>query len=102
MEQAVADFVREIAPTLQTRRRDLHKYAESGWLEFRTATLVAEELHRLGYPLKLGREVIDADARMGLPSAEVLAQQEQRALSRAHCRNGCHIFPAAFVASSPP
>lgn len=76
------DLVNARIPQMQTWRRDLHQYAESGWLEFRTATLVAEELHRLGYQLQLGREVIDADARMGLPSAEVLAQQEARALQQ--------------------
>ncbi|MCT6592020.1 amidohydrolase [Pantoea dispersa] len=78
----LSDLVNARIPQMQTWRRDLHQYAESGWLEFRTATLVAEELHRLGYQLQLGREVIDADARMGLPSAEVLAQQEARALQQ--------------------
>ncbi|KAA6098854.1 MULTISPECIES: amidohydrolase [unclassified Pantoea] len=78
----LSDLVNARIPQMQTWRRDLHHYAESGWLEFRTATLVAEELHRLGYQLQLGREVIDADARMGLPSAEVLAQQEARALQQ--------------------
>ncbi|MEB5837951.1 amidohydrolase [Pantoea dispersa] len=78
----LTDLVNARIPQMQTWRRDLHQYAESGWLEFRTATLVAEELHRLGYQLQLGREVIDADARMGLPSAEVLAQQEARALQQ--------------------
>ncbi|MFQ1680330.1 amidohydrolase [Pantoea dispersa] len=78
----LSDLVNARIPQMQTWRRDLHQYAESGWLEFRTATLVAEELHRLGYQLQLGREVIDADVRMGLPSAEVLAQQEARALQQ--------------------
>jgi aminobenzoyl-glutamate utilization protein A len=96
MDQAVADFVREITPALQERRRDLHKFAESGWLEFRTATLVAEELHRLGYPLKLGREVIDAQSRMGLPSADVLAQQEQRALSQGALPQWLSHFSGGF------
>lgn len=78
----LSDLVNARIPQMQTWRRDLHQFAESGWLEFRTATLVAEELHRLSYQLQLGREVIDADARMGLPSAEVLAQQEARALQQ--------------------
>lgn len=47
--------VEKLIPWLRETRRDLHKYAESGWLEFRTATRVAEALHQLGYPLKLGR-----------------------------------------------
>ncbi len=36
-------------------------------MEFRTATLVAEELHQLGYSLALGREVVNESSRMGLP-----------------------------------
>ncbi|WP_345827407.1 amidohydrolase [Pantoea sp. BRR-3P] len=80
--KTLSERVNARVPQMQAWRRDLHHFAESGWLEFRTATLVAEELHRLGYQLKLGREVIDADARMGLPSDEVLAQQEARALEQ--------------------
>ncbi|ECQ8982645.1 amidohydrolase [Salmonella enterica subsp. enterica] len=69
-------------PQRQIRRRELRHFAESGWPEFRTTPLVAEELHQPRYQLKPRREVIDADARMGLPSAEVLAQQEARVLEQ--------------------
>ena len=31
------------------RRRDLHKHPESAWTEFRTASIVAQELTDLGY-----------------------------------------------------
>jgi aminobenzoyl-glutamate utilization protein A len=60
-------------------RRDFHKYAESGWMEFRTASLVARKLTDLGYMIKIGPEVIDEDARMGLPSPEDLEKHWQRA-----------------------
>ena len=96
MHQAVADYVEQLTPRLQAWRRDLHKYAESGWLEFRTATLVADELQRLGYQLQLGREVIAADARMGLPSAEVLAEQEQRALAQGALAEWLPHFSGGF------
>ncbi|MDV5227410.1 M20 family metallo-hydrolase [Providencia rettgeri] len=71
-----------ITHQLQTWRRDFHQYAESGWFEFRTATIVADELNRLGYQLQLGKEVINADDRMGLPPAEQLAWQEKRAIEQ--------------------
>lgn len=80
--QTLSDLVTDLIPRMQHWRRDFHLYAESGWLEFRTATLVAEELSRLGYQLQTGRQVIKADARMGLPSDEVLKQQEARALEQ--------------------
>jgi len=98
MHQAIADFVKEIAPRLQAQRRDLHKFAESGWLEFRTATLVAAELHRLGYALQLGKEVVNAEARMGLPPAHVLAQHEQRALEQGALPEWLPHFSGGFCA----
>lgn len=54
-------------------RRDLHQHAESGFLEMRTASLVANRLTELGYPLKTAKEVMEADQRMGVPSQEILA-----------------------------
>lgn len=71
-----------ITHQLQTWRRDFHQYAESGWFEFRTATIVADELNRLGYQLQLGKEVINANDRMGLPPADQLALQEKRAIEQ--------------------
>jgi aminobenzoyl-glutamate utilization protein A len=61
-------------------RRDFHKYAESGWFEFRTASLVARRLHNLGLDLRVGREVMTPADRMGLPDAEALEAQWQRAV----------------------
>ncbi|HBT11862.1 MAG TPA: peptidase M20, partial [Erwinia persicina] len=98
MHQAIAEFVKEIAPRLQEQRRDLHKYAESGWLEFRTATLVAAELHRLGYQLTLGKDVVKAGARMGLPTPEVLAFHEQRALEQGALPEWLPHFSGGFCA----
>ncbi|MFW5994316.1 MAG: amidohydrolase [Halanaerobiaceae bacterium] len=60
-------------------RRDFHKYAESGWTEFRTASKVAEILDNLGFDLQLGREVIEQEARMGLPAQIELEEHYQRA-----------------------
>ncbi len=95
--QALSQRVDQLFPALQRQRRDLHQYAESGWLEFRTSTLVAERLSELGYRLMLGREVIDADSRMGLPSAEVLKQQEQRALDQGAIARWMPHFSGGFT-----
>ena len=35
-------------------------------LEFRTAAKVAEILDQLGYSLAMGRDVVDAESRMGI------------------------------------
>ncbi|KQL46673.1 peptidase M20 [Brevibacillus choshinensis] len=82
MDEHVDDLVEELYPSLQEWRRDFHKYAESGWVEFRTASIVASKLASWGYEVKAGREVIAADARMGVPPQAFLKEQEQRALSQ--------------------
>ncbi|HCW98780.1 MAG TPA: peptidase M20 [Pantoea sp.] len=81
---------------MQNWRRDLHQFAESGWLEFRTATRVADALHKLGYQLQLGREVINAEARMGLPDADTLKQQEARALQQGALAQWMPAFSGGF------
>ncbi|MBF9002749.1 M20 family metallo-hydrolase [Vibrio nitrifigilis] len=78
-------------------RRDLHQHAESGWVEFRTSTIVADLLDKLGYELALGRDVIKDESRMGLPSPEFLAQQEQRALEQGAIEKWLGYFSGGFT-----
>ncbi|MBN1402481.1 MAG: amidohydrolase [Anaerolineae bacterium] len=68
-----------IAPKLIAYRRDLHRYAESGWVEYRTASLVARRLADLGYSLHIGPAALSEAERMGLPEPAFLAAQWQRA-----------------------
>ena len=68
------EYLRQLAPSMTQWRRDFHLHAESGWLEFRTASKVADILDGLGYQLALGRDVIDADSRMGLPDEETVVK----------------------------
>ncbi|MBN1660105.1 MAG: amidohydrolase [Anaerolineae bacterium] len=60
-------------------RRDFHRHAESGWTEFRTASLVARRLAELGWEVSAGSVVVDSDARMGLPPGEDLEAHRERA-----------------------
>jgi aminobenzoyl-glutamate utilization protein A len=89
--------IEALAPRLRQWRRDFHHYAESGWVEFRTATLVARELDALGWQLALGRDVISADARMGLPDADTLAAEEQRALAQGADPHWLPAFSGGFT-----
>ena len=93
------EYLRQLAPSMTQWRRDFHLHAESGWLEFRTASKVADILDGLGYQLALGRDVIDADSRMGLPDEETLAQAFERA--RAGCRRLKAVSPAWWPRSTP-
>jgi len=72
-------MAQELALQLVTYRRDFHRYAESGWTEFRTASLIARRLADLGCEVQVGRKVICEQDRMGVPSADVLEECWQRA-----------------------
>ena len=67
---------------LRAVRRDLHTYAEAGWCEIRTSSLIAKRLTELGYQVLTGPDVCLAEARMGLPPEEQLEAEYQRALQQ--------------------
>ena len=60
-------------------RRDLHKYPESAWTEFRTSSLVARHLEKLGYSLTVGEDTVDPSAVMGRPPQPEIDAHIQRA-----------------------
>ncbi|PPC77955.1 peptidase M20 [Pokkaliibacter plantistimulans] len=97
MSIELAAQVAELEKKMVGWRRDIHQFAESGWLEFRTATIVAEELETLGYQLQLGKEVFVADARMGVPDADTLACHEQRALEQGAIARWLPHFSGGFT-----
>ena len=66
--------------TMITYRRDFHKYAEVGWLEVRTASLIAKRLAGLGYDVYVGKDVCKAEERMGVPPQDVLDAHYARAM----------------------
>lgn len=68
-------------PELIKRRRDLHRHPETGWTEFRTASMVIKELQALGYDVTMGSDAVAASEMMGLPNSEVLEQAMTRAVS---------------------
>ena len=63
-------------------RRDLHKYAEAGWTEFRTAAFAIKELQKMGYTIKMGEEVLKKSEMMGVPGAEELKKHQERAIAQ--------------------
>jgi len=82
MIDRISEVTEEISVSLLEWRRDLHKHAEAGWVEFRTASFVASKLSSWGYEIQAGRQVIKDEARMGVPDRAYLEQQEKRALSQ--------------------
>lgn len=51
-------------------RRDFHKFPELGFLEMRTASIVADTLEKLGFDLLLGKEIMKPASCMGKPDSK--------------------------------
>lgn len=80
--QKIIDAAQAVTPEMVSVRRDFHKYAETGWLEMRTSSIIARKLKELGYEVLVGEDVCERDARMGVPSDEVLNAAYERAVSQ--------------------
>jgi len=78
--EQIAQLVESIRPKIIRWRRDFHQYPETGWTEFRTASLVARTLSELGFAVLAGRNAVKPEARMGLPGAAELREAKERAL----------------------
>lgn len=72
MTETIRSRAQALLLELTAIRRDLHRYAEPGWMEMRTTSLLARKLTDLGYEVLTGPAVCKAEARMGLPSSEAL------------------------------
>lgn len=83
MYEKIVTLVDEVTADLVTTRRDFHKYAESGWFEMRTSSIIARKLTDMGMDeVLVGDQVCKKDARMGVPSEEALEKSYKRALEQ--------------------
>lgn len=81
LKETILKFADDMQENMVACRRELHAHPEPGWTEFRTAAKVAKTLAELGYTVKTGADTIRQDAMMGVPSAEKLAKEQQRAIA---------------------
>lgn len=72
-------YIDDVSSQVIADRRDFHRCAETGWMEFRTASLIARRLTDLGLNVGLGRTVLDEEARMGVPPSQELDEAWARA-----------------------
>lgn len=78
----MSDYIDSRAEYMKCTRRDFHKYAEAGWHEIRTCSILADRLIKMGYTnVLMGKECFKADSRMGLPPQEEMDSVYERALS---------------------
>lgn len=77
----IKQFVEELTPELINWRRDIHRYPETAWTEFRTTALVAKHLRALGLHAHLGAQAVKPEERRGVPDAEYLEKIRCRAVA---------------------
>ena len=81
INQEIFRLADDMQDALVRQRRDLHRYPEPGWTEFRTAAIVANTLAGLGYEVITGKDAIEPSAMMGVPSELVLQTAQKRAIA---------------------
>ena len=72
----------ELQEKMVQRRRDFHQFAEKGWCEMRTASLVGRHLTELGYEVLMGEAACCREGRMGVPETAELEKQYHRAVAQ--------------------
>ena len=77
--ETISSFAEGMEQELIAIRRDFHQHAELNWQEMRTTSLIARQLADLGYELVMAKDLMDADARLGVPTAEDLEKAYKRA-----------------------
>ncbi len=76
------DYLKQICPQIYNIRRQIHKYPEMGWVEYKTTAFIATFLQNLGYSVKLGADAIKASSRLTPPTPEHCAKERQRAIAQ--------------------
>ncbi len=82
MAASIKEKVKSVESELIAKRRDFHKYPESGWTEFRTASIAIKRMQELGYAITMGEKAVKKEDMMGVPSEAILAEHQARAIEQ--------------------
>ncbi|WOV84845.1 amidohydrolase [Sporosarcina jeotgali] len=91
-------MVYKLEEKLTEWRRDLHRHPEQGFLEMRTASIVAAEVTRLGFNVRLGKDVMAEDEILGKPSDEQVAAHAEWAREHGAIEEFMPYFEEGFTA----
>lgn len=80
--QQIIARAEELQEKMVQLRRDFHTYAEMGWCEMRTTSLIGRHLRELGYEVLMGEAVCDRENRLGVPEEAVLEREFRRAVEQ--------------------
>lgn len=82
MTDTIRQAAQSMQPELVRLRRDVHRHAEVGWTEFRTAALIASRLKELGYAVKIGEAAVNKADMLGVPAPAELSRHMERAVKQ--------------------
>ncbi|WP_102399392.1 M20 family metallo-hydrolase [Haloimpatiens massiliensis] len=98
MYELIDELVHDIEKKIINYRREFHKYPETAWMEFRTASLIGKRLMDMGYHVKIGKEVMNDNYRMNVPSNEELEDNYERAIKQGAYEEICKLMTGGFTA----
>lgn len=75
-------FVEKMVPTLTEWRRTFHRYPELGFMEYVTTYKLGKQIEKLGFNVHIGKNVLQEESRLGLPSDAELQTEEEEALKQ--------------------
>ena len=80
MSDPVTQFIQSFSDEAKILRRQFHQIPETGWTEYLTTWRIYEFFQSLntGFDVVLGRELIDADTRLGVADTEELKAARER------------------------
>ncbi|MDI6652770.1 amidohydrolase [Gluconobacter japonicus] len=79
-------------------RRALHRFPETAFLEYRTASIVAERLAELGYAVKVGADIMCMENVRGIPSIQDVEAAKSAAFQAGASREWLDKMPAGQTA----
>ncbi|MCG7344958.1 amidohydrolase [Sporosarcina sp. ACRSL] len=78
-------------------RRDFHQFPETGFLEMRSASIVASILDELGFDLAMGKAVMSTDHCMGKPDDETTKKHYEWALENGANKDYIENFSEGYT-----
>lgn len=75
----ISNQIRSLNDEMIETRRFFHSHPETGYFTFFTSAVIADKLTKLGYTIKMGREIMDPNSRQGLGGKEACEEALKRA-----------------------
>ncbi len=97
MYNTIHDLTNKYFQDTIVMRRTMHAFPETAWLEIHTAAYIATHLEKLDFQLHLGKDVINATSRMGLPSKREFEKAYQKAREAGVSSKHLQVFKNGFT-----